>query len=645
MAIANQNNYIDEKFNYTYTENLNLEPGSELHDFIRDRIWSRANEARAFISNRFSSWNEIDKTLTAYIPLNEKERKSKEKDSTRPVSIVFPYTYTALESLLTYMSLAFFQNPLFKFEGVEPDDEIGAMLLELIIQIHSVKNKVPLAIHSIIRDSFSYGIGIGVPGWVKKYGKNPVRNVETISTIMGTDENQSISFEEGLIFEGNNLINIDPYLFLPDPSVSSDRIQDGEFIGWIDRNNYMNMLSEEEAENSGVFNVRYLANKKDKRSSLSLDESERDLKFNPHNLNQGTSYLDFNNPVDNIKMYVNLIPKQWGLSDKEYPEKWFFCLSSDDIITRCEKAEHNHSLYPISVASPDFDGYSPLPVGKMEIISGLQKNLNFMFNSSILDIAQNMNGSLVFDPYLINVNDLKDPEPGKLIKLRRPAWGRGVKNAIEQLNMRSSTQENMVNANYITSWMDRVSGADQSMQGSLRQGGPERISSSEFQGTRSSAVSRLQRTAMIISMQFMQDIGSMFAVHTQQYLSKETYVKITGRNEERLKKLYQKDKIKVTPFDISINYDLCIKDGSIPGGNFSSSWIDLFKTISSSEVLMGQFDISKIFMYIAGQLGATNIEDFKIKDEKMSPVQGQSMPDEQVLRELEKGNIIPVGEE
>ena len=38
---------------------------------------------------------------------------------------------------------------------------------------------------------------------------------------------------------------------------------------------------------------------------------------------------------------------------------------------------------------------------------------------------------LVVDPYLVNINDLKDPQPGKLIRLRRPAWGRGVDKVVQ----------------------------------------------------------------------------------------------------------------------------------------------------------------------------------------------------------------------
>ena len=45
-------------------------------------------------------------------------------------------------------------------------------------------------------------------------------------------------------------------------------------------------------------------------------------------------------------------------------------------------------------------------------------------------------------------------------------------------------------------------------------------------------------------------------------------------------------------------------------------------------------------MYIAGQLGAKNIEDFKRNANQIQP---KVMPDEEVARGAEKGDLIPLG--
>jgi len=631
--------YSDKNHDYDYPNGLDLKPGSDFHRFIRNKIWERARESRNEMSKRFASWNEIDRVLTAYIPATDDEEDIVAKDSSKPISIVFPYSYSMLEALLTYVSMAFFQDPIFQFEGVEDDDTIGAALMEMVIRLHCIKNKVQLNIHTAVRDSFGYGIGVAIPDWVRKYGKKAVKSTSAIESELGVSELQEVRYVDELLYEGNCLSNVEPYMFLPDPSVSSVDIQKGEFVGWIDRDNYMNMLSEESQPDTKLFNVKYLASRKDKRSTLALDQSERESRYGGSDrLSRDNSQIV--NPTDNIKMYINVIPKDWKLSERETPEKWFFQLSADDVVTSCYPAEHNHGMYPVAVASPEFDGYSITPIGRLEVLYGLQHTLDFLFNSHISNVRKAINDMLIVDPYLVNIEDLKDPKPGKLIRLRRPAWGRGVDKVVQQLAVSDITRLNISDSAYITSWMDRISGADQSMQGALRMSGPERLTSSEFQGTRGSAISRLQRIAQIIGLQFMQDVGTMFAVHTQQYMSKSTYVKIVGRYAEQLQKIIGSNRKRVTPYDLAVNYDLVTRDGSIPGGNFSQAWIELFKIIGDAPELMQQFDVTRIFMYIAQQLGAKNVEDFR---RNMNNIQTTVEPDEQVLAKAQSGELIPVG--
>ena len=136
----------------------------------------------------------------------------------------------------------------------------------------------------------------------------------------------------------------------------------------------------------------------------------------------------------------------------------------------------------------------------------------------------------------------------------------------------------------------------------------------------------------------MQDIGYMFASQTQQLMEEETYMNAVGRWPEDLLKEYgikvKDGRVKVSPFDVLIDYDLIVRDGSIPGGNFSEAWIKLFKDIISVPELYKTFDIPKIFMHIARNLKAKNVNEF---------IRTKTVPDEEVDQEVDKGNIIPLG--
>jgi len=586
------------------------------------------------MEKRFSSWNEVDETLTAYVKLSDYEKDIKAKatktpSTKRPLSIVFPYSYAIMETVLTYLVMAFMQDPILRYEGVSPEDTIGAILLEKVIDLQCNKTKVALNLHTMNRDGLAYGIGPVAPMWRQRWG---TRTSKMATGAMFGPEFERVE-EEDLLFEGNALENIDPYLYLPDPNVPVDRIQDGAFVGWIDIDNYYGLLDEERSD-ADVFNVKYVQHLVGKHSQFADKQSKRQDFIGGHRLER----TEVSKRVDVINMYINLVPKEWKLGDREYPEKWLFSLASDDVVVRAKPLGLNHNMYPITVAAPEYDGYSSTPISRLEILKGMQGVLDWLFNSHIANVRKAINDMLVVDPYLVNINDLKDPEPGKLIRMRRPAWGRGVKDAVVQLSVSDITQRNIQDSAFIIQWMGKMGASDESMMGAQRTGGPERKTSKEFQGTRASAVSRMERIARIIGLQAMQDIGYMFASHTQQLMSRETHIKATGRWQEELMREFQpRDKrVKVDPMDLLIDYDVMVRDGSIPGGNFSEGWIQMFDVLASHPEVTQKIDVFRVFTHIARNMGAKNVHEFERLEQ-------QVVPDEEVAAQAKRGNLVPIG--
>jgi len=631
---------FQENFDYTYPNGLNLTPGSKLHDRIRDEVMERAFDSARVMSGRHEDWNKIDHTLTAYIPVDEKEQEVKDKDSRKPISIVFPYSYTILETLLSYYVAAFLQEPIFRYEGTTPKDVIGAILLELVISFQCNKNKVGLNLHTQARDAFSYGFGVATPVWKTEYGKKTV--VQKSGGLFGFGQKEEyITLDNQLLFEGNALENIDPYLYLPDVSVPIHEPQRGEYVGWVNPTNYITLLSEER-NNSEVFNVKYLKALQGRKTSAVLgDVSGRNTKSGISS--EDNRFSTTTNSVDTIRAYIRLVPKEWEMGSGEYPELWFFEVGSDEIVLQARPANLDHNMFPISVIAPDYDGYSLSPISRIEILHGMQGVLDFMFNSHVTNVRKAINDMIIYDPYQVNSNDLKNPSAGKLIRLRRPAWGRGVKDVAQQLVVNDVTRGNIADSTWIVQWMDRISAADSSMQGNLRTGGPERLTGTEFQGTRAGGISRLERLVKIAGMQGMQDVGMFFGIHNKQMMSEETYVKVTGDWQDVLMAEYGKSidrgRLVVDPRDIDIRYNVIPRDGSVPGGNYSDAWIKLWQIFGSSPELAQQFDVVRIFKHIARNLGAKNVNDFVRKG---GNIQSKVMPDEAVQRQVEQGNLVPM---
>jgi hypothetical protein len=628
------------EYDYDYPNELSLKPGSEFHNMIRSKIIERATTSSNAMKMRYDSWNKVDHVLTAYIPADVEEGKVKAKDSRKPISIVFPYSYAMMESLMAYLMTAFGQEPIFRYEGVSPEDTVGAMLLELVVQLHCNKTKVPLALHTFFRDSLAYGLGIAAPGWEVKRGQREVFRPGAVYDMNGqlANERGYRDREETVLFEGNELTNIDPYRYLPDPNVGAHEIQKGEFVGWLVKDNLMNLLREEQYDED-MFNVRYLKHVQNPKSQFVENPDERTRKTMGGTVSPDSTDT---NRVDLLYMYIDLIPKDWKLSESEDPERWCFCLAGDTVVVKAYKTNFNHGMFPVAVAAPDFDGYSPTPMSRLEILYGLQEVLDFLFNSHVANVRKAVNDMIIVDPQLVNINDLKDPKPGKLIRLRRPAWGRGVKDVAMQLGINDITRANIADSSYIVNWMQKIAATDDPMMGSLRQGGPERLTKGEFQGTQAMGYSRLARIAQIIGYQGMQDIGYQFATHVQQLMDRETYIRATGRWQQALMAEFGVQpggRVKVTPFDLLVEYDMFVRDGSVPGSNFSEAWLQLFNILAGSEELMQQFDMTRIFMHIARSLGAKNVEDFK---RNVNQVQPTVAPDQQVLQQAQAGNLVPM---
>lgn len=620
----------DRIYRGKYPNGKDLSPHSELHGEVLGRLLRYGLAGSHTTNNQHQEWRALDDKLQAFIPLDQDEQAVQAKDPRKPVSIVFPYSYAILETLVSYLVAAFFPEPMFRYEGVAPEDVAGSTLMEKIVNLHCMRNKVALNLHTMFRDCCAYGIGIVSPQWIERRGTK-VRAVN----------GKRLVEEHALLFEGNGLVNIDPYCYLPDPNVPIHDAQRGEFVSWLDSGNYMDLLFEEQYDDA-LFNVKYLEHMKGKTSSIlgTMRERKSAQRRGTWDVTHDRMLAD---PVDLYYCYVKLIPSQWKLGSSDMPEKWQFTVAGDGLIIQARPINLYHNQFPMAICAPDFDGYSPVAYSRLKVLQGMQTTVDWLFNSHMINVRKAINDVVIVDPWVINMEDLKNPGAGGFVRLRQPAWGGKLDDAVKQLNITDITRNNIADVGFLIQYMQAVSGTDNPIMGQLRQGGPERLTAREFQGTAQGAVSRLERVAKIVGVQAMQDIGYFFAYHAQQLMSQDVYVRTVGEWPNALLNdlAGEGGRIRVTPNDILVDYDLLVRDGSIPGGNFNDAWIQLFQTIGSNEMLMQEFDTVKIFKYIAQNLGAKNVEDFARKQPMM--MQPQVMPDERVAAQVEAGNMVPMG--
>ena len=360
------NSRVEETYDYQYPYG-DFTPGSETHEKIKRRILDRAIESWSVISERHNDWDRVDDTLKAFIPTDEKERKILLRDGRKPVSIVVPITYAIKEVLLAHLLAIFSHDGIWQYAARGPEDVGGAALLENLVDAQSKRFKHLLALNTFFEDGCAKGIGILAPVWETKYGLKE-------QIIQDPLTGQAIeTMSQYVQFEGNKLRNINPRLYLPDPNVPAHDVQEGEFVGWIWRDNAVGILEEEFHNPGEIFNAKYLKHLTDGRSTVfgHRDESH------PATTNS--------QPVDRIYMYDKIIPAELGLGPSEYPEIWCFQLAGDEYIISAKPLGLHHNMFPAAVCAPDSDGYTTCPIGRLEVTMGMQTTANFLYNTRIAE--------------------------------------------------------------------------------------------------------------------------------------------------------------------------------------------------------------------------------------------------------------------
>ncbi len=626
------------EYKANYPEGMNLKPGSKLHTFIVEEVLDRARESERFMSTKHDKWRQIDEMNTAFIPADDAELKRQKRDSRTPISIVVPELYSIRETLLAYLMSVYGEGPLFSYSGTGPEDTLGAILLEKVIETQAKKSKMLLALLTSWSDSLTYGIGAVAARWKVKTGtRSVIEDIGYTDPISGrlipTDRRKKRV--PAVTFEGAELYPIDPYLLLPDPNRPIYDIQSMEYFGWKTSDQYNVLRREEYDAEFGTFNIQYLRGQHTRSTIYSADASGLN-----YNVTTEDEYCSKAQPVDSIYMYVDLIPKEWGFGGSTLPEKWLFRVSGDTVVTMAHQIDFDE--FPVAGFAPDASGHEIVPISRLELMYGSQVAANFQHNSHMLATVLGLSNRLVFDPEILNSRDVMSEIPGHPIRSRQAAWGSGgVKDAFAQLQSSDITRGHVADLATTREMMKELSGATSALQGIQRQGG-ERVTATEFESTRGGALSRLGVLAKKISLQGMMDMGHIVAKMTQDFMTEETYVKVAGTWEAVLRDIhgFKDPTIAVSPFDLLINYDIIPSDGTVLGDESAQDWNNLFAVVAKNPELSQTLDTTRIFMHMARLMGAKNVEDFRRKGGGAGM---QTLPNQEIVQQQQAGNIVPMG--
>jgi len=616
---------------------------SELHRKILEALRNRVKRSSAATSRKTSDYTKDEERFRAYIPETEADRlrrADREKGKPKYTTLEVPYSYAMLMSYHTYLCSVFLsRSPLMQFQGRhgQTDQQIQAVEAIMDYQVLAGEHLAPYFIWLL--DKAKYGVGIIGNYWDEEFTQVS-EIVEEDVTYLGypTGEKQKVKRTRRIpAYEGNKVFNVRPQDFIFDSRVSLLNFQRGEFCGNYSDLSWNTIMQRK--EHGQYYNIEKLRAKMKRRGSSNKSDSMfgRDEGSDQMTLpdaitgDQAEAVDDsFMTPgfTEVIELQVRLIPKDWNLGSSTYPEIWHFTVADGDLIIESAPAPNFHGKFSYNIIEYEMEGYALHKRSMMEILDPLQNAMTWLLNTHFYNVRHILNGQFVVDPSRLTMKDFKSEDGGRLIRAKPAAFGTDLRTAFEQLQTVDVTQNHLRDMNIVGELMQRVCGVTDNIMGAVNPGG--RKTATEIRSSNSSGSNRLKIQAEYASAMGFAPHAMQLLQNTQQFYDGEDMFRLAGDLM-----IEGSAFTEVTPERIAGAYDFVPVDGSQPVDRFAqvTMWTQLMAQLRNMPQVEMQYDLARVFAWVAQLGGLKNIHRFKLN----------VVPDEVAVRNAQAGRTLPIG--
>lgn len=630
---------------------LELRHGSPLSNRILSAVSIRINASKEAYQNRHHKWRENEKTALAYLPEDELSHRKKVERSYYGVpdytKIRIPYSYGILMASHTYWTTVFMgRTPVNQYTGRHGESQQQVQAMEALIDYQAQVGEMMVPWYLWLLDVGKYGLGVVGIDWVDEYSmvssidEVPVMFAGVIDT--GKTKKRKINRRiKG--YSGNRITNIRPFDFYPDPRVAVRFFQKGEFcavkisIGW---NDVLKRLDQGYYIKQTVDMLRNKLGPQGTSGHQNYDRVEgadpvqlpTDIGFDLDDSGiRGKKKKNLRNAnVQAFECVIELVPKDWGLGRGTYPEKWVFTVLSDfTAVLGAQPLGANHDKFPYAALEYEPEGYAISARGIGEVLQPINDTMDWLINSHFFNVRKALNDQYVVDPSQIVVSDLENPLPGGVIRMTPAAYGRSVRDALQQLPVTDVTRTHLGDLSAMFDVGQRTVGVSDQIMGNIPTTG--RRSATEVRTGTGFGINRLKSTSEFFSYMGWSPMSSIMVQNTQQYYDIEKAFKIAGQLAQGAGAQF----MQVTPEDILGFYDFVPVDGTQPIDRIAQAtlWNNLMGQMANFPEILAQYDVGRIFEWVAQLAGLKNISQFKI----------EMVPDEELQNQEQLGNVVSLG--
>lgn len=605
---------------------------SELHKRILREIQDRHTLSKQYMDRRYEAWRKAEERFLAYIPLSDvdKIRKNKkERGKFDYVTIDIPYSYALLLAAHTYWTSVFLsRSPVLQFSARhgEPEQSVQAVDALMDYQTQIGGHITPYFIWLL--DVGKYGLGVVGNYWDEE--EIQVSELKEVPVSMygipipGKVKKEKVTRRiKG--YQGNRLFNVRPFDFFPDPRVPITEFQKGEFCGRTTQLGWNAIVKKAQA--GEYMNIEALKASAPNTGDQGRESGSAQMELPARNEETLRATTSSKNQHNLLEMTIELIPKEWDLGTSSYPEKWAFTVADDKVIIGATPLGMLHNKFPFAILCYEIEGHAHLSRGMLELLDPLNNILSWLFNTHMYSIRKVLNDSLIVDPSRITMKDFERTEPGRMIRLKPSAYGTDVRQAVYQMQVVDVTSTHIRDTGLVSEMMQRLVGVNDQVMGMMDSTG--RKSATEVRTSSSFSINRLKTNCEYFSSLGFAPLSQMLLQNTQQFYDEEKKFKLTGD-------LAQGPAFaQITPETIAGFFDYIPVDGTLPVDRFAQAnlWKEVLMGLEKMPQIAAQYDVGKIFSWMAQLGGLKNINQFKVNVVPDAALQGQ----------VQAGNVVPLG--
>lgn len=570
--------------------------------------------------------------LKAYMPASENDslrNTSRKQGQPQYTTIQVPYSYAMMLTMHTYLSSIFLsRSPILQVTGRHGESQQAEQCIEALLDYQITTGGAIPILYVWLLDPLRYGHGVLGHYWEEETITSTAVIEEPV-TFMGVPisgkTKKVLKTQQTKGYCGAKFYNVRPQDFLFDPRVPLMHFQDGEFVirfvqmGW-------NKIIEREASGA-YFNIKEAKDSASSSGNRDMGSSQTDLPDG--SLDYPLRDGDTDNPsrLNLHEFYFNLIPADYDLGSGTLPERWVFTVSSERVIIGAQPMGFNHNKWPFDVLEYEIGGYELFNRSVLEITKSLNDTITWLFNSHFYNVRKTLNDQFLVDPSMVEMRDMEDPNPGRLIRLKPAAWGKPVASFVQQFQTTDVTRSNMNDTEAVSQLMQRVTGTTDNIMGQVNSSG--RKTATEVRGSTEFGVSRLKTIGEYWSATGFSPMTQKLIQTSQQMYDMDRKYRIVGDLRE-----WGNRYLDVGPEQIAGFYDFTPVDGTLPIDRYAQAnlWQQIMGGLYKAPDLMAAYDMPRMFAFVAQLAGLKNITQFRV----------QVTPDADIAGGVASGNTVPI---